>query len=387
MGSAYATAPTLSALQARLHRQAAIDHSVMLAESVHSFADLANQCLLAVGIHRSRRKPDRRHPYGYSRERFIWSLISAVGIFCLGSGVSIVHGIHGLFEPEPLENMVMLFGVLGASAVVEGYSLRVGLQAVQAGAAAEKMTLLQFLRTSRDPMAVAVLMEDSAAVLGLGVAAACLTAVHMTGNPIWDPAGSIMVGTLLAGVATFLIQRNSSALLGMSMDVKDVERVLAFLHADPVVHAVYDTKSEIIGPGEYRFKAEIDFSGTAVVQNYLQRTGKHRMYSKVGLALVVAQLLHQHCDEAQNYYSRMQMRDATAAKDDAALERLVKEYGEAMVTALGDEVDRLEREIQRLVPGITHVDIETHSRTAPVPDDSSTDPYYQMKLPKKAAVL
>ncbi|MCI27944.1 metal tolerance protein C4-like, partial [Trifolium medium] len=101
------------------------------------------------------------------------------------------------------------------------------------------------------------IMQDGAAVTGLAIAGASLVAVHYTGNAIYDPIGSILVGNLLGMVAIFLIQRNRHALIGRAMDNQDMEKVLQFLKNDPVVDALYDCKSEVIGPGFFRFKAEI----------------------------------------------------------------------------------------------------------------------------------
>lgn len=314
---------------------------VMLAEVVHSIADFANQALLAYGLSSSRRAPDALHPYGYSKERFVWSLISAVGIFCLGSGATIVNGIQNLWTAHPPGNIQYAALVIGGSFIIEGASLIVAIQAVKKGAAAEGMTVRDYIWRGHDPTSVAVMTEDGAAVTGLAIAAASLVAVNTTGNAIYDPIGSIIVGNLLGMVAIFLIQRNRHALIGRAMDDHDVEKVLHFLKNDPVVDALYDCKSEVIGPGFFRFKAEIDFNGVVVVQNYLSRTGRGE-------------------------WSR-QFREAANEKDDAALLKIMSNYGEEVVTALGSEVDRLEKEIQELVPGIRHVDIEAHNPIGPNP--------------------
>ncbi|XP_058113243.1 metal tolerance protein C4 [Magnolia sinica] len=314
---------------------------VMFAEVVHSVADFANQALLAYGLSSSRRAPDALHPYGYSKERFVWSLISAVGIFCLGSGATIVHGFQNLWNSQPPPNIHYAALVIGGSFIMEGVSLIVAINAVKRGAAAEGMTVRDYVWRGHDPTSVAVMTEDGAAVTGLAIAAASLVAVNKTGNPIYDPIGSIIVGNLLGMVAIFLIQRNRHALIGRAIDDHDMERVLRFLKSDPVVDALYDCKSEVIGPGFFRFKAEIDFNGVVVVQNYLERTGREE-------------------------WAR-QFREAAKGKDDAALLKSMSCYGEEVVTALGSEVDRLEKEIQRIVPGIRHVDIEAHNPKGPSP--------------------
>ncbi|KAK8574828.1 hypothetical protein V6N12_062506 [Hibiscus sabdariffa] len=347
---------------------------VMLAEMVHSLADFANQALLAYGLSSSRRAPDALHPYGYSKERFVWSLISAVGIFCLGSGATIVHGVQNLWTAHPPENIKYAALVIGGSFIIEGASLVVAIQAVKKGAAAEGMKVKDYVWRGHDPTSVAVMTEDGAAVTGLAIAAASLVAVKTTGNAIYDPIGSIIVGNLLGmeligeelgnvhyemASTTLMMNldfwtlpmlpkqgswvintRKSSCfafhwLIGRAIDDHDMQKVLHFLKNDPVVDALYDCKSEVIGPGFFRFKAEIDFNGVVVVQNYLERTGREE-------------------------WAR-QFRESAKEKDDTALLKIMSNYGEEVVTALGSEVDRLEKEIQELVPGIRHVDIEAHN--------------------------
>ncbi|KAG5523660.1 hypothetical protein RHGRI_035446 [Rhododendron griersonianum] len=132
---------------------------VMLAEVVHSVADFANQALLAYGLSSSRRAPDALHPYGYSKERFVWSLISAVGIFCLGSGATIVHGIQNLWTSQPPGNIQYAALVIGGSFLIEGASLVVAIHAVRKGAAAEGMTVRDYVWRGHDPTAVAVMTE------------------------------------------------------------------------------------------------------------------------------------------------------------------------------------------------------------------------------------
>ncbi|CAI9753821.1 unnamed protein product [Fraxinus pennsylvanica] len=314
---------------------------VILAEVVHSVADFANQALLAYGLSSSRRAPDALHPYGYSKERFVWSLISAVGIFCLGSGATIVHGVQNLWTSQPPEHIEYAALVIGGSFIIEGASLLVAIHAVRKGAAAEGMKVRDYVWRGHDPTSVAVMTEDGAAVTGLAIAAASLVAVNTTGNAIYDPIGSIVVGNLLGMVAIFLIQRNRHALIGRAIDDHDMEKVLHFLKNDPVVDSVYDCKSEVIGPGFFRFKAEIDFNGVVLVQNYLNRTGREEWAKE--------------------------FREAAKLEDDSSLLKIMSNYGEEVVTALGSEVDRLEKEIQEIVPGIRHVDIEAHNPISPSP--------------------
>lgn len=306
----------------------------MLAESVHSLADVANQWLLRVGILQSLQKPDQKHPYGYGRDRFVWSMVSAVGIFCCGAGVSFVHGMHALVEPTKLEHLHLGMGILGVSLVAESYSMMIAMRTMMRGARSASMPLLAYLARGSDPTTVAVLAEDFAAVVGVGIALVALIGANYTGNSMYDAVGSIAVGSLLAGVAVYLIMNNRSYLLGRSMDLRSLNRILDVLRKDPVVRGIFDPKTEELAPGIFRFKAEIDFDGGQVVENYLRRVGKTQLMGSLEQSIQIG--------------------------DKGMQEKLLKTYGREIVEALGDEVDRLEREIRHVVPGVRHVDLEVH---------------------------
>jgi len=312
--------------------------SVMFAEAVHSLADFCNQYLLRIGITKSMRAPDSQYNYGYSRDRFVWSLISAVGIFCLGAGVNIQAGVHAMMDPHSIENIMPSLAVLGASGIVDMYSFIVAHKFLKQSAEREAMGLSEYLRSGRDPSSAAILAEDGVAVLGVCVAGACLGASHMTGNAMYDGLGSVLVGGLLAAVAVQLIRLNRSQLLGRSMSPTTMHRIKTLIQDDPVVKSVHDIKTEEIGPGQFRFKAEVEFCGRMIVENYLNRRklkGREEIYQA--------------------------FRKASLAEDDNnAMQAMMLQYGEEVVEALGDEVDRLEKAIYTLEPRIIHVDIETH---------------------------
>lgn len=307
--------------------------SALMAEAIHSLVDIFNQYFLRVGIMHSRKAPTAQHPYGYMRDKFVFSLISAVGIFCMGAGVTLVNGIHALSVGGHVENMMAGLAVLGLSLILETYSLMVAVRTVAAGAEAARMSFLDYVRRANDPTSIAVMMEDSAAVAGLVVAGVCTWLVHHTGNVVWDAVGSLAVSVLLGAVAVFLIQQNRQLLIGRSMQQEDLERVMEYLRNDPVVKAVYDAKSEEIGNQIYRFKAEIAFAGDEIVRRHLERTGREVLYSQIDHAMWT--------------------------KDTQAIDRVLSNYGQDVVSAVGAEVDRIEGEIQRLCPNVRYVDLET----------------------------
>jgi solute carrier family 30 (zinc transporter), member 9 len=306
----------------------------ILAEGIHSAADIANQLLLRMGVASSLRAPDDRSNYGYRRELFVWSLISGVGIFCLGAGVTIVHGVNSFFDPPELEHVTATLAVVAVSLVIESYSLLVAWRALAAGAAARGMSTRAYMTEAQDPTSMAIVAEDGAAVVGLAVAAMSLLAAEASGNAVYDAMGSVAVGTLLGMVAGWLIQTNRRALVGRALPRAQLDAILRALRADPVVSAVDDPKSEEVGPGEYRFKAEIEFHGDAVVSRYLDADhNRERLVAMFEAASITA--------------------------DRKAMDAALGEYGRRLVTAVGDEVDRLEAMIRAIEPSIKHVDIES----------------------------
>jgi cation diffusion facilitator family transporter len=299
-----------------------------------------NQLLLRLGIARSRKAPTSEYPYGYLKEKFVFSLISAVGVFCFGAGASFINGVYAILDTDhDVDNFGLNFTVLAVSFLVEGFSCYVAVRTIAAGADARGVSFFEHLDTSADPAAVAVMAEDGAAVIGVSIAALATALVRATGYQAWDGIGSLFVGVLLALVALFLIQRNRSVLIGRSMQPDDFNRVVSHLLEDPVVHHVYDARSEEIGPGVYRFSADIDFHGDVIVSRYL---------NTVDVAALQRKFLRAHSAADTN----------AEAESTRAFQAMLKEHGSQIVQAVGAEVDHLESEIQRLVPGVRYVDLE-----------------------------
>lgn len=298
----------------------------MLSEAVHSFADTANQGLLAVGLWRAAREPDAVHPYGYGRERFVWALISAVGILFVGCGATLTHGVRRLVDPHPVELPMLAVALLLGSLVLEGYSLLTGYRSVAERARAQEVGVLQALRSDADTLSTAVVMEDGAAVLGALLALVALTATWITGDPRFDALGSVAIALLLGGSAVFLAHRNRRFLLGASAPARTRARLLAVLQADPIVEEVKDVKVTMLGPDAVRFKAEVEFDGRELARDYLAE----RSVASIRAAL----------------------------DSDDALAAFLEDYAEHIVDALGDAVDELEDEIRAQLPEVHHVDLE-----------------------------
>ena len=309
----------------------------MLAETLHSLGDTVNQSLVAYGVWRASKAADAEHPYGYVAEQYIWSLISAVGIMFIGCGGSVWHGVSALAHPEPLASPAGLVGamaVCGLSGAVEAYSLRVALEEVRREAAKKKQSLWEYVKHGSDPVNVGVLLEDTAAVGGAGVAMTCLGLCMLTGNPVYDALGSIAIGLSLGAVSCVLVSKNRRLLLGQSMESKTLAAVRRLLMKERSVQAVHDIKSVAMGPGVARFKAEVAFHPTALGLVYLQAgTNQAELLQSFRMASVSLQ----PAIEAQTLF--------------LAINEL---YG----VLLGAEIDRLEALIRDEFPDIKHVDIE-----------------------------
>jgi cation diffusion facilitator family transporter len=179
----------------------------MLAESLHSLADMLNETLLLWGIRRSLKLPDGDHPYGFLTEKYAWALVSGCGVFFLGGGVSLFHGISGLFSPAPLGDIAPAFYALGASLAFEMVTLTVAFRHLKKCAQESDMSFLEYLWYGSDSTSIQVFLEDCASVTGVIIAGVFLSLSKYLSLPFLDSFGSISIGMLLSGVAIFLIRR------------------------------------------------------------------------------------------------------------------------------------------------------------------------------------
>ena len=232
----------------------------ILAEAAHSWADSGNEVFLLVANRRSRRPSDPAHPFGYGREAYVWSLLAALGLFVAGAAVSITHGVQELLHPEPATDFLVGYVVLAVSFLLEGISfLRSVRQARPAAELLERDLIEQVMATS-DPTLRAVFAEDAAALLGLVIAAVGLGAHELTGSSVPDAVGSILVGLLLAAVASYLIDRNRAFLLGEEADPRIRSAVIRALLQEPEVARVTYLRLEFVGPRTVSVIGDVDLS-------------------------------------------------------------------------------------------------------------------------------
>jgi cation diffusion facilitator family transporter len=243
----------------------------MLAEAAHSWADTGNEVFLLIAFRRSRRPPDRAHPLGHGREAYVWSLLAALGLFVAGAAVSVTHGVQELSHPAPATDYVVGYVVLAVSFVLEGISfLRSARQARRTARLMERDLLGTIMATS-DPTLRAVFAEDSAALIGLAIAAVGLGAHQLTGSSTPDAVGSILVGVLLAAVATVLIDRNREFLIGEEANPRLRAGAIRALLAEPEVARVTYLRLEFVGPRLVSVIGDVDLTGDDTESNVAVR--------------------------------------------------------------------------------------------------------------------
>ena len=233
----------------------------MVAEAAHSWADTGNEVFLYIAARRSVKPSDARHPFGYGREAYVWSLIAAFGLFAVGAGVSVMHGVQELLDPAPAERFGISYVVLGVAFVLEGASFLQALRQSRREATATHRDLLDHVMGTSDPTLRAVFFEDAAALIGLVIAFAGILAHQLTGSSIPDAVGSILVGVLLAIVAVVLIRQNRRFLVGVSVDPAVRAAALQRLLAHPDITRVTYLHLEYVGPGRVFLIAAVDLAG------------------------------------------------------------------------------------------------------------------------------
>lgn len=218
------------------------------AEAAHSTADTGNQLLLFVGLRKSSKGKDRHHPFGHGQERYFWSFLAAIGIFVVGGLLSIGEGLRSLLSPEPVRSVWLGIAVLVVAALFEGYSWLTARRQLTGEARRRQRSLVQHLTRASDPSPTAVYLEDSAALIGIGLALTALILDALTGWRAWDGIAGVCIGVLLIVVAVLLARRNKSLLLEESVPDDVLHDLRAELHMDGAqterLSAIY------IGPGQ-----------------------------------------------------------------------------------------------------------------------------------------
>jgi cation diffusion facilitator family transporter len=230
--------------------------SSMLAESIHSLADSGNQGLLLVGGRRSRRAATEEHPFGYGRERYIYAFIVSVVLFSVGGLFALYEGFHKVQHPEPIDSWQWVpILVLVVAIGLEGFSFRTAI--VESKHVKGPESWVQFIRKAKAPELPVVLLEDFAALIGLGFALLGVSITLLTDDGIWDGIGTLAIGALLVTVAIALAIETKSLLLGEGASPSDVEAIRTALAAGDSVERVIHMRTLHLGPDELLVAAKI----------------------------------------------------------------------------------------------------------------------------------
>jgi cation diffusion facilitator family transporter len=243
---------------AKLAAGLASGSSAMLAEAAHSVADTLNQAFLLASLRRADRPADERHPFGHGQERYFWSLLAAFGIFIAGAGFSVFEGLLELRRGGG-HDFTIAYVVLGVAFVAEGTSLVRAYRQVRGEARSQDAEVVEHVRSSRDTTVKAALFEDSAAVIGLALAAAGLLLQQLTGSPAWDGAASIAIGGLLIVAAVRLGLDSGDLLIGKAAGPAELRMIRDEIERTPGVDRLLDLRTMHLGPDRLIIAARVAF--------------------------------------------------------------------------------------------------------------------------------
>lgn len=240
--------------------------TAMLAETLHSFSDTFNQVLLLVGIKTSTKTATERHPFGYGKEQFFWSFIVATLIFGISGILSLEQGFNSLLGGKVhyhIENVNISYIILAISTIFEGNALRVALvlskHAIEArGEKIGIATLFKEFQESKDPSILTVLVEDSAALLGIIVAGLGIFFSSLTGNTIYDAISSLLIGSILMAFAFFLAKENKALLIGESISRRDYKKIVRLINELPEVNRILSLRTMHFGPQDVLVTIEVN---------------------------------------------------------------------------------------------------------------------------------
>jgi solute carrier family 30 (zinc transporter), member 9 len=305
--------------------------SAMLAEFIHSVVDCGNQSLLLIGLRDSNMVADRSHPYGYGKSIYFWALVSALGTFFLGAGVSMTHAVGDLMHPS-LHNITWeVWTVLILSFGIDGYVLKKTINDTLESKP-HGVSYWNHVMAIRDPATLAVLLEDGAACLGIVFAIAGIAASHYTGNPIFDGIAGVGISALLGGMGIALVRVNHRFLLGQGVDREIVDDIGKILLNRRSIDSIRSIQSQWTGPETFSYKAEVDFDGT-----YL-----------------AAKLMPIYQQEFLQIKNTM----------DEELQVLLALYAEDVMRTVEREVRQVEAQIRIKYPGAEYIELEPMSMDA-----------------------
>jgi cation diffusion facilitator family transporter len=272
--------------------------AAMVAEGIHSTIDIGNQILLLYGLRRARRPPDEQFPFGYGKEIYFWSFVVAIEIFAVGAGAAILRGVLQLREPQDLLHPWINYSVLALALAFEGVSW---LYAISSFSRTKgRRGYIQAVRSGKDPSRFLVLLEDSAALLGILIAAAGIGLEQLTGRTEFDAAASILIGVVLALTACWLAYETKGLLIGESASRSVVADIRRIAKSVPGIRAVHEILTMHVGP---------QFILVAITLEFSHAGGREQAIDRLEDALTAA---HPHI---QRIFVRVERRAAAAGHE------------------------------------------------------------------------
>ncbi len=229
--------------------------SGMFAESAHSFADSGNHFILLIGLRLAMRPPSRSHPFGYGKDRYFWTFLAAVLMFTIGATFSVFHGVQALTDDHEVSHSTFNFYILGAAALIEIVALYLALKAVWPEL--KKRGPWTALRQTKDPTRFIVVLEDSAALIGIALAAAGLILAQTLDLAFFDGLAAILIGLLLGAIALILGYESRSLLLGESVHPDVRRQIVSAVQSHPDVHDLIDLQTMHLGPEDVLVGIEV----------------------------------------------------------------------------------------------------------------------------------
>jgi cation diffusion facilitator family transporter len=238
--------------------------SAMLAEAIHSVADCANQVFLLIGNKRSAKKPTEQHPFGYGKEEYFWGFMVAVLLFFVGAIFSVYEGIHKLSNPSEIQHVYWSFAVLAAAIIIESKSFNVAYKEFRKKF--KSVGFVKALKESTDTNLFVILMEDFAALTGLGIVLISILLAWLV-DPVFDAIGSILVGVLLATISVFLSNELRKLIIGENISRTLRNELKSVVAANSVVKHVNSINAMVIGKGRFLLVISVDIENNAMGHN------------------------------------------------------------------------------------------------------------------------
>ena len=237
--------------------------SAMFSEAVHSYVDSGNQFILWFGIKQSKKPNKLIYPLGRGKEEYFWTLVVAVLIFTIGGLVSLEHGIEALSHPKELKNLFISIVVLSMSIVLELYVLYKAVRELRSKSKTDTTSVFKLLKESTDGPLIAIVVEDFAATLGLGIALVGSILANVTSNPVYDAASSILIGILLMVSGLFLGYEMKHLITGETVNTKTKDKIYNTIEQNDMIKNIESLKIISIGANKYLVLCTLDYVDTA----------------------------------------------------------------------------------------------------------------------------